>query len=118
MNCESRRLPKSCFSSSTVPSKVKNIHVSNEGGSSSLKVSWTPGQGDVDGYSVFLYQGGRELSVRAVLKRQNELTFDSLQPGQLYSIVVQSVSGQLLNNYTTTGRTGESTHNHNSAPIR
>ncbi|XP_036068129.1 receptor-type tyrosine-protein phosphatase beta isoform X3 [Oryzias melastigma] len=89
----------------TVPSKVKNIHVSNEGGSSSLKVSWTPGQGDVDGYSVFLYQGGRELSVRAVLKRQNELTFDSLQPGQLYSIVVQSVSGQLLNNYTTTGRT-------------
>uniref|UniRef100_A0A8C7X5G4 protein-tyrosine-phosphatase n=1 Tax=Oryzias sinensis TaxID=183150 RepID=A0A8C7X5G4_9TELE len=89
----------------TVPSKVKNIHVSNEGGSSTLKVSWTPGHGDVDGYSVFLYQGDRELSVRVILKQQNELTFDSLQPGQLYSIVVQSVSGQLLNNHSATGRT-------------
>uniref|UniRef100_H2MXH1 protein-tyrosine-phosphatase n=1 Tax=Oryzias latipes TaxID=8090 RepID=H2MXH1_ORYLA len=89
----------------TVPSKVKNIHVSNEGGSSTLKVSWTPGHGDVDGYSVFLSQGDRELSVRVILKQQNELTFDSLQPGQLYSIVVQSVSGQLMNNHSATGRT-------------
>uniref|UniRef100_A0A3B3H9L5 protein-tyrosine-phosphatase n=1 Tax=Oryzias latipes TaxID=8090 RepID=A0A3B3H9L5_ORYLA len=103
---EGRRRPQtSCLSSSSVPSKVKNIHVSNEGGSSTLKVSWTPGHGDVDGYSVFLSQGDRELSVRVILKQQNELTFDSLQPGQLYSIVVQSVSGQLMNNHSATGRT-------------
>lgn len=91
--------------------------MSNEGGSSTLKVSWTPGHGDVDGYSVFLYQRDRELSVRVILKQQNELTFDSLQPGQLYSIVVQSVSGQLLNNHSATGRTGESSHILNAAPI-
>ncbi|XP_030587276.1 receptor-type tyrosine-protein phosphatase beta isoform X2 [Archocentrus centrarchus] len=89
----------------TVPSKVKNIHVSNSGDSSSLKVSWTPGPGDVDGFSVFLYRESRQLSVRNVLKHQNEVTFGSLQPGQMYTIMVQSMSGELLNNNTVTGRT-------------
>uniref|UniRef100_A0A087XJN0 protein-tyrosine-phosphatase n=1 Tax=Poecilia formosa TaxID=48698 RepID=A0A087XJN0_POEFO len=87
----------------TVPSKVKNIHVN--GDSSHLKVSWTPGPGDVDGYSVFLYRESRELAVQAVLKHQNEVTFDWLQPGQLYGVMVQSSSGELLNNNTSTGRT-------------
>ncbi|XP_040894959.1 receptor-type tyrosine-protein phosphatase beta-like isoform X5 [Toxotes jaculatrix] len=89
----------------TVPSKVKNIHVSNGGDSSSLKVSWTPGQGDVDGYSVFLFRESRQLDVRRVLKHQNEVTFGSLQPGQLYSVTVQSVSGELVDNNTASGRT-------------
>ncbi|XP_038562970.1 receptor-type tyrosine-protein phosphatase beta-like isoform X3 [Micropterus salmoides] len=89
----------------TVPSKVKNIHVSNSGDSSSLKVSWTPGQGDVDGYSVFLYRQDRQLDVRPVSKHQNEVTFGSLQPGQMYSVTVQSLSGELLNNNTAAGRT-------------
>ncbi|XP_072242893.1 receptor-type tyrosine-protein phosphatase beta-like isoform X2 [Leuresthes tenuis] len=89
----------------TVPSKVKNIHISNGGDSSSLKVSWTPGTGDVDGFSVFLFRESRELTMRAVLKHQNEVTFDSLQPGQLYGVVVQTVSGELLNNHTAAGRT-------------
>lgn len=92
---------------SSVPSKVKNIHVSNSGDSSSLKVSWTPGQGDVDGYSVFLYRQDRQLDVRPVSKHQNEVTFGSLQPGQMYSVTVQSLSGELLNNNTAAGRTGE-----------
>ncbi|XP_028286509.1 receptor-type tyrosine-protein phosphatase beta [Parambassis ranga] len=90
---------------STAPSKVKNIHVSNNGDSSSLKVNWTPGQGDVDGYSVFLYRASRQLNVRRVLKHQNEVTFGSLQPGQMYSVMVQSVSGELTNNNTASGRT-------------
>ncbi|XP_076743117.1 receptor-type tyrosine-protein phosphatase beta isoform X2 [Maylandia zebra] len=89
----------------TVPSKVKNIHVSNSGDSSSLMVSWTPGPGDVDGFSVFLYRESRKLSTRSVLKHQNEVTFGSLQPGQVYTIMVQSVSGDLVNNNTVTGRT-------------
>ncbi|XP_036963340.1 receptor-type tyrosine-protein phosphatase beta-like isoform X3 [Acanthopagrus latus] len=89
----------------TVPSKVKNIHISNSGDSSSLKVSWTPGHGDVDGYSVLLFRQDRQLDVRPVLKHHNEVTFGSLQPGQMYSVMVQSVSGELLNNSTATGRT-------------
>ncbi|XP_013882224.1 receptor-type tyrosine-protein phosphatase beta [Austrofundulus limnaeus] len=87
----------------TVPSRVKNIHVS--GDSSSLKVSWTPGPGDVDEFLVFLYRASREPIVRNVLKHQNEVTFDWLQPGQMYTVVVQSMSGELLNNNTAAGRT-------------
>uniref|UniRef100_A0A8C7PRS5 protein-tyrosine-phosphatase n=1 Tax=Oncorhynchus mykiss TaxID=8022 RepID=A0A8C7PRS5_ONCMY len=92
----------------TVPSKVKNIHVSNNGQSSSLKISWTPGQGDVDSYSVSLLLGGpeaRRLETRPVPKHQNELGFSSLQPGQLYSVTIRSISGILLNNNTASGRT-------------
>lgn len=86
---------------------MKNIHVSNNGDSSSLKVSWTPGEGDVDAYIVFLYRQSRQLDVRRVLKRDHEVTYGSLQPGQMYSVTVQSVSGNLLNNNTATGRTGQ-----------
>ncbi|KAM7415227.1 hypothetical protein PAMA_019850 [Pampus argenteus] len=93
----------------TVPSKVKNIDVSNNGDSSSLKVSWTPGQGDVDGYSVFLYRQNRQLDVRPIPKHINQVTFGSLQPGQQYSVMVQSVSGELVNNNTASGRTVPST---------
>ncbi|XP_045060884.1 receptor-type tyrosine-protein phosphatase beta isoform X2 [Coregonus clupeaformis] len=92
----------------TVPSKVKNIHVSNNGQSSSLKISWTPGHGDVDSYSVSLFLGGpeaRRLETRPVPKHQNQLGFSSLQPGQLYSVTVRSISGILLNNNTASGRT-------------
>ncbi|XP_041851938.1 receptor-type tyrosine-protein phosphatase beta-like isoform X2 [Melanotaenia boesemani] len=89
----------------TAPSKVKNIHISNGGDCSSLQVSWTPGQGDVDGYSVFLYRESRQLTARAIPKHQNQVRFDSLQPGQLYGVMVQSVSGELLNNNTAAGRT-------------
>ncbi|XP_069384935.1 receptor-type tyrosine-protein phosphatase beta [Paralichthys olivaceus] len=89
----------------TVPSKVKNIHVSNAGDSSSLQVSWTPGDGDVDKFSVFLFRDRRQLDIRCVLKHQNQVTFGSLQPGQRYDVTVQSVCGELVNNNTASGRT-------------
>lgn len=105
--CYDSENPAAAVCSSAVPSKVKNIHISNSGDSSSLKVSWTPGQGDVDGYLVFLFRQSRQLDVRRVLKHHNEVTFGSLQPGQMYGVTVQSVSGELLNNNTASERTGE-----------
>ncbi|XP_056308714.1 receptor-type tyrosine-protein phosphatase beta-like, partial [Danio aesculapii] len=85
----------------TVPSTVKNIHISNEGQSNSLRVSWTPGQGDVDRYTVSLSPAQE----RSVPKHVNEVSFQRLQPGQQYNITVTSVSGSLINNSTATGRT-------------
>lgn len=73
-------------------------------------MSWTPGQGDVDAFLVFLFRQSRQLDVRRVLKHQNQVLFGSLQPGQMYGVTVQSVSGELLNNNTASGRTGESHH--------
>lgn len=70
-------------------------------------MSWTPGQGDVDAYLVFLFRLSRQLDLRRVLKHQSEVAFGSLQPGQVYDVTVQSVSGALLNNNTASGRTGE-----------
>ncbi|KAM9753726.1 LOW QUALITY PROTEIN: receptor-type tyrosine-protein phosphatase beta-like [Menidia menidia] len=89
----------------TVPSSVRSLQVCNGGSSSSLRVSWTPGWGDVDGYRVFLYRGGRELAVRAAPPQQNALQFHSLQPGQLYAVTVQAASGPLLSNQSAAGRT-------------
>ncbi|XP_059391902.1 receptor-type tyrosine-protein phosphatase beta-like [Carassius carassius] len=89
----------------TVPSKVKNIHISNAGQSSSLRVNWTPGQGDVDRYAVSLSQTGRQAEERSVPKHVNEISFQGLLPGQQYMITVTSVCGSLINNSTATGRT-------------
>lgn len=84
-----------------------NIHVSNEGESSILKVNWTPGQGDVDSYSVSLSQDEHQLETRPVAKNINEMSFQKLTPGQKYTITIQSISGDLVNNSTASGRTGE-----------
>ncbi|XP_061631134.1 receptor-type tyrosine-protein phosphatase beta-like isoform X2 [Phyllopteryx taeniolatus] len=89
----------------TVPSKVKNIQVSNDGDSSSLTVSWTPGQGDVDGYTAVLYRQHQQLASRPVLKLHNRVVFGSLRPGQLYGVTVQAFSGDLSSNRTASGRT-------------
>ncbi|KAK7883817.1 hypothetical protein WMY93_026940 [Mugilogobius chulae] len=84
----------------TVPGQVKNIHVSNGGDSSSLKVSWSSAVGDVDSYWVYLYRDTRLLDSRPVHKDQTQVHFQSLQPGQKYSLVVQTLSGELDDNRT------------------
>lgn len=89
----------------TVPSRVRNLRVSPGVDSSSLTVSWTPGGGDLDGYSVYLFMQGRPLSARAIPKRQNQVMFGSLQPGQRYEVMVTTESGELRSNQTTTART-------------
>uniref|UniRef100_A0A673GCE3 protein-tyrosine-phosphatase n=1 Tax=Sinocyclocheilus rhinocerous TaxID=307959 RepID=A0A673GCE3_9TELE len=89
----------------TVPSKVKNIHISNAGQSSSLRVNWTPGQGDVDRYAVSLSLTGGQAEEKSVPKHVNEISFQGLLPGQQYMITVTSISGSLINNSTAKGRT-------------
>uniref|UniRef100_A0A8C1J5Q0 protein-tyrosine-phosphatase n=1 Tax=Cyprinus carpio TaxID=7962 RepID=A0A8C1J5Q0_CYPCA len=89
----------------TVPSKVKNILISNAGQSSSLRVNWTPGQGDVDHYAVSLSQTGGQAEERSIPKHVHEISFQGLLPGQQYMITVTSVCGSLINNSTATGRT-------------
>uniref|UniRef100_A0A8C1J7X3 protein-tyrosine-phosphatase n=1 Tax=Cyprinus carpio TaxID=7962 RepID=A0A8C1J7X3_CYPCA len=91
----------------TVPSKVKNILISNAGQSSSLRVNWTPGQGDVDHYAVSLSQTGGQAEERSIPKHVHEISFQGLLPGQQYMITVTSVCGSLINNSTATGRTGK-----------
>uniref|UniRef100_A0A8C7PJW9 protein-tyrosine-phosphatase n=1 Tax=Oncorhynchus mykiss TaxID=8022 RepID=A0A8C7PJW9_ONCMY len=93
----------------TVPSQVRNLHARPGDQAASLRVSWTPGDGDVDMYTVSLSQGAHLLETRPVPKHVTELDFQGLVPGQLYGVEVQSLSGILVNNSTTTGRTVPST---------
>nr|XP_015208256.1 PREDICTED: receptor-type tyrosine-protein phosphatase beta [Lepisosteus oculatus] len=89
----------------TVPSKVKNIHVTNNGKTDSLKINWTPGGGDVDSYSVYISLENRLLSTSSIPKHVYEHSFQNLQAGQQYIITVQSISGSFHNNNTAIGRT-------------
>uniref|UniRef100_A0A3B3ZWE5 protein-tyrosine-phosphatase n=1 Tax=Periophthalmus magnuspinnatus TaxID=409849 RepID=A0A3B3ZWE5_9GOBI len=89
----------------TVPGQVRNVHVSNGGDSSSLRVSWSSALGDVDSYWVYLFRQSRLLDSRPVPKDQTQVQFQSLQPGQTYNLVVQTLSGERDNNCTATGRT-------------
>ncbi|XP_069760174.1 receptor-type tyrosine-protein phosphatase beta isoform X2 [Narcine bancroftii] len=89
----------------TVPSAVKNIHVTNNGVTKGLKVNWSPGEGDVDSYTVILSHKGHQISFRSLPKHAHEHTFYDLETGELYHILVQSNSGSFHNNSTAFGRT-------------
>ncbi|XP_064365108.1 receptor-type tyrosine-protein phosphatase beta isoform X2 [Dromaius novaehollandiae] len=89
----------------TVPSAVRNIHVSHNGMTSSLKVSWTPGGGDVDSYTVTIFQQNHQLDSQSVSKHVSELMFHKLEAGEQYRVVVQSNSGTLHNSLAAFGRT-------------
>ncbi|XP_028934309.1 receptor-type tyrosine-protein phosphatase beta [Ornithorhynchus anatinus] len=89
----------------TVPSAVKNIHVSPNGMTDSLKVNWTPGGGDVDSYKVTVFRQTHEADSQFVPKHVYEHTFHKLEAGEQYRIVVQSISGSLTNHLEALGRT-------------
>ncbi|XP_072407787.1 receptor-type tyrosine-protein phosphatase beta isoform X1 [Chiloscyllium punctatum] len=89
----------------TVPSAVKNIHVSNNGVTKGLKVNWSPGGGDVDSYTVILSHKDHQVSARPIPKHQHEHTFYDLETGELYHVLVRSNSGSFHNNATAFGCT-------------
>lgn len=93
-----------------VPSAVKNIHISPSGMTNSLKVNWTPGAGDVDSYTVMLFQQTHQLDSQTVSKHVYEHIFHKLEAGEQYQVVVQSNSGTLHNNLAAFGRTSMFLH--------
>uniref|UniRef100_A0A8C3J3V2 protein-tyrosine-phosphatase n=1 Tax=Calidris pygmaea TaxID=425635 RepID=A0A8C3J3V2_9CHAR len=82
-----------------------NIHVSPNGLTNSLKVSWTPGSGDVDSYTVTIFQQNHQLDSQSVSKHVSEHMFHKLEAGEQYRVVVQSNSGTLHNSLAAFGRT-------------
>lgn len=61
----------------------------------------------MDYYTVFLLLNTSVQDVRRVPKQDNRTDFEDLVPGQLYTVRVQTVSGELTNSSTVSGRTGE-----------
>ncbi|XP_030069969.1 receptor-type tyrosine-protein phosphatase beta isoform X2 [Microcaecilia unicolor] len=89
----------------TVPSAVKNIHVSPNGMTNSLKVNWTPGGGDVDSYTVIIFWQNQQIDIQTISKHTYEHTFHQLEAGEQYQVEVKSNSGPLHNSLTAYGRT-------------
>uniref|UniRef100_A0A8C1IAS0 protein-tyrosine-phosphatase n=1 Tax=Cyprinus carpio TaxID=7962 RepID=A0A8C1IAS0_CYPCA len=93
----------------TVPSQVQDLHLGAGTADSSLRASWSSGDGDLDFYSVYLFHGTHVQEIKDVPKHTIQTEFHNLVPGQLYSVTVQSVSGMQKNNSTNSGRTDPST---------
>ncbi|XP_049739843.1 receptor-type tyrosine-protein phosphatase beta isoform X2 [Elephas maximus indicus] len=89
----------------TVPSAVKNIHISPNGATDSLMVNWTPGGGDVDSYSVSAFRQNKKIECQTIPKHVYEHTFHRLEAGEQYQIVIASISGSLRNQIDAFGRT-------------
>ncbi|XP_003798983.1 receptor-type tyrosine-protein phosphatase beta isoform X1 [Otolemur garnettii] len=89
----------------TVPSAVKNIHVSSNGATDSLTVRWSPGGGDVDSYTVSAFSQNQKVESQTLPKHVSEHTFHRLEAGEQYHIVIASVSGSLQNQIDALGRT-------------
>ncbi|KAG8439679.1 hypothetical protein GDO86_005743 [Hymenochirus boettgeri] len=89
----------------TVPSAVKNIQISPNGMTSSLKVNWTPGSGDVDSYTVSIFRHDSLIGSHTSSKHTFEHTFQNLESGELYKVDVQTNSGPLHKNVESFGRT-------------
>ncbi|XP_040846008.1 receptor-type tyrosine-protein phosphatase beta isoform X2 [Ochotona curzoniae] len=89
----------------TVPSAVKNIHISPNGATDSLMVNWTPGGGDVDSYTVTAFRQNQQVESQTIPKQVSEHTFHRLEAGEQYRVVVASVSGSLKNQVEAVGRT-------------
>nr|XP_020015111.1 receptor-type tyrosine-protein phosphatase beta isoform X1 [Castor canadensis] len=89
----------------TVPSAVKNIHISPNGATDSLTVSWTPGGGDVDSYVVSAFRQNQKVESQTIPKHISEHTLHRLEAGEQYQITIASVSGSLRNQINAVGRT-------------
>ncbi|XP_014919103.2 receptor-type tyrosine-protein phosphatase beta isoform X2 [Acinonyx jubatus] len=89
----------------TVPSTVKNIHISSNGATDSLTVNWTPGGGDVDSYTVSAFRQNQKVESQTISKHVSEHTFHRLVAGEQYQIVIASVSGSLRNQIDAVGQT-------------
>lgn len=74
---------------------------------SSLKVNWTPGGGDVDSYTITILHHDHPLDSQTVFKHVYEYTFNKLEAGEQYRVIVQTNSGTLHNNSTAVGRTSK-----------
>lgn len=93
----------------SVPSTVKNIHISANGATDRLTVTWSPGGGDVDSYVVSAFRQNEKVDSQTLPKHVSEHTFHRLEAGASYRIAIVSVSGSLRNQIDVLGQTGKRT---------
>lgn len=91
-----------------VPAQVTDLHVANQGTTSSLFTSWTQALGYIEFYQVLLIHENVVIKNESVSSETSRYSFHSLKSGSLYSVVVTTVSGGISSRQVVVeGRTGK-----------
>ncbi|XP_061435028.1 LOW QUALITY PROTEIN: receptor-type tyrosine-protein phosphatase beta-like [Lethenteron reissneri] len=83
----------SSVSARTLPSPVPDLRADNGGAVDSLRVSWGPPAGDVDGLRVSLLRGKSLVTEASLPPGAREHSFGGLVPGGRYLVQVAALSG-------------------------
>lgn len=90
-----------------VPAAVTNLRIT-ENATRHLSFSWTPSEGELKWYNIFLYNPDRTLQERAQVGPQvQSFSFQNLLQGRMYKMVIVTHSGELSNESSVFGRTGK-----------
>jgi len=73
----------------------------------SVQVYWRHAAGDLDRYVVLIRYNHSVLQNKSVSAEHNECDFSSLTPGRLYTVTVETWSGDFVSSVSTDGRTRE-----------
>ncbi|XP_077565723.1 receptor-type tyrosine-protein phosphatase beta [Stigmatopora nigra] len=89
----------------TQPAVVQNPTAVHSARADFLKVYWRRASGEVSGYVVALRYNGSVARQQRVAATRSECDFAALVPGRLYTVTVETWSGDLVSEATTDGRT-------------
>lgn len=89
----------------TQPAIVQNPTAVHSARDDFLKVYWRHAAGDLDFYMVQILYNNSVLQNKSVPAGHNECVFSSLVPGRLYTVTVETWSGDYVSSVSTDGRT-------------
>uniref|UniRef100_A0A8C9ZBW2 protein-tyrosine-phosphatase n=1 Tax=Sander lucioperca TaxID=283035 RepID=A0A8C9ZBW2_SANLU len=89
----------------TQPATVQDPTAVHSARDDFLKVYWRHATGDWDRYVVLIRYNNSVLQNKSVSAKRNECVFSSLSPGRLYTVTVETWSGDYVSSISTDGRT-------------
>uniref|UniRef100_A0A8C4DQY1 protein-tyrosine-phosphatase n=1 Tax=Dicentrarchus labrax TaxID=13489 RepID=A0A8C4DQY1_DICLA len=89
----------------TQPATVQNPTAVHSARDDFLKVYWRHAAGNLDRYVVLIRYNHSTLQNKSVSAGDNECVFSSLTPGRLYTVTVETWSGDYVSSVSTDGRT-------------
>lgn len=89
----------------TQPATVQNPTAVHSARDDFLKVYWRHAAGDLDHYVVRILYNNSVLQNKSISAGHNECVFSSLTPGRLYTVTVETWSGDYVSSVSTDGRT-------------
>ncbi|XP_072233128.1 receptor-type tyrosine-protein phosphatase beta [Leuresthes tenuis] len=89
----------------TQPATVQNPTAVHSARDYFLRVYWRHAAGDLDHYVVLIRYNHSVVQNKSVSTGHNECAFSSLTPGRLYTVTVETWSGDFVSSISTDGRT-------------